>query len=156
MPHSPLKPLQMLIPACQLQHCSAVDSAFANMLQICHAGVKDHSMHGSNSWGASTQVLQEKLQSLEQYTHVAFTSRNGIQAVLDALEAPKSDGMTPEGLSSQGVCCCALGADAELLHQAGVSNVLTPKEVGDSSAPTHLSAWCQSCPTPFAQPVCIL
>ena len=75
------------------------------------------------------QALQEKLQNLEQYTHVAFTSRNGIQAVLDALKA--SDGMAHEGLSSQGVRCCALGADAELLHQAGVSNVLTPKEVRD-------------------------
>ena len=103
-------------------------------------------------WVAPMQALKEKIQSLEQYTHVAFTSRNGIQAVLDALEALNSDGMAPEGLNSPGVRCCARGADAELLHQAGVSNVLTPKEVRGISAPSFLGAWCLKCPTTSAQP----
>ena len=78
------------------------------------------------------QVLQEALQCLEQYTHIAFTSRNGIQAVLDALGASEC-GSNSQGrfLNSQNACCCALGADAELLYQAGVSQVLTPKEVSD-------------------------
>ena len=34
-----------------------------------------------------------------------------------------------EILNSSSIRCCALGADAELLYEAGVSNVLTPKEV---------------------------
>lgn len=67
---------------------------------------------------------------MEQYTHIAFTSRNGIQAVLDALDSSCADGGTPkEILNSSSIRCCALGADAELLYEAGVSNVLTPKEV---------------------------
>ena len=82
---------------------------------------------------ALPQVLLEALQSLEQYTHVAFTSRNGIQAVLDALAASGCDSSAVKRiLNSQSVRCCALGADAELLYQAGVSNVLTPKEVRKS------------------------
>ena len=67
---------------------------------------------------------------MDQYTHIAFTSRNGIQAVLDALGSSCVDGGTPgEILNSPSIRCCALGADAELLCEAGVSNVLTPKEV---------------------------
>ena len=80
------------------------------------------------------QVLRETLHSLNQYTHIAFTSRNGIQAVLDALEATTSHSRAVGGiLSGGGVRCCVLAADAELLQQAGVSNVLTPKEVGSTS-----------------------
>ena len=80
------------------------------------------------------QVLRETLQSLDQYTHIAFTSRNGIRVVLDALEASTSNsGAVGDVLSGGSTRCCALGADAELLQQAGVSNVLTPKEVGSIS-----------------------
>lgn len=75
-------------------------------------------------------MLRETLQSLNQYTHIAFTSRNGIRVFLDALEATTSKSRAVgDVLSGGSVRCCALGADAELLQQAGVSNVLTPKEV---------------------------
>lgn len=83
---------------------------------------------------ALLQVLRKTLQSLDQYTHIAFTSRNGIRVVLDALEAMTSNSRAVgDVLSGGSTRCCALGADAELLQQAGVSNVLTPKEVGSIS-----------------------
>ena len=88
----------------------------------------------SKVFTALFQVLQETLQSLKQYTHVAFTSRNGIQAVLDALGASTCDNRAAAGLlNSPSIQCCALGADAELLYQAGVSNVLMPQEVSNDA-----------------------
>jgi uroporphyrinogen-III synthase len=94
-----------------------------------------------------------QLQQLERYTHLAFTSRNGIQAVLERLAALKpgrDPGQIPAGpdglaaaaarLNALQTRCCALGADAELLAQAGVEDVLTPEEVLYSSLGTDCSA----------------
>ena len=87
-------------------------------------------------------MLQGTLQGIEQYTHIAFTSRNGIQAVLDALGALTCDSKSAARLlNNPSIQCCALGADAELLYQAGISNVLSPKEVSQHylSAQTTVS-----------------
>ena len=80
---------------------------------------------------AIKQVLQRAAADWERYTHIAFTSRNGIQAFLDALEANNGSSQaltTLRGGSTQTICC-ALGADAELLRNMGVVNVLVPQEV---------------------------
>ena len=78
-----------------------------------------------------SQVLQKAALDWERYTHVAFTSRNGIQAFMDALGAHhgSDQALTKLRNGSSRTVYCALGADAELLHSAGVINVLTPQEV---------------------------
>ena len=77
------------------------------------------------------QVLQMAAVDWERYTHIAFTSRNGINAFLDALEARYGSDQALAKLrnSSSRTTFCALGADAELLHSAGIMDVLTPQEV---------------------------
>ena len=76
-------------------------------------------------------MLQKTAVDWERYTHIAFTSRNGIQAFLDALEAHygSDQALTKLRNGSSRTAFCALGADAELLHSVGIMNVLTPQEV---------------------------
>ena len=78
-----------------------------------------------------TQVLQKAAVDWERYTHIAFTSRNGINAFLDALRAHYGSDQALAKLrnSSSRTTFCALGADAELLHSVGIIDVLTPQEV---------------------------
>ena len=74
--------------------------------------------------------MDEELSRLQSYTHLAFTSRNGIQAVLERLAA--AHGSLQEAaahLNALPLRCCALGADAGMLAEAGVREVLTPQEV---------------------------
>lgn len=83
---------------------------------------------------------------LDQYTHLAFTSRNGIQAVLDTLQSSCSGAPAPgDFLSRHSIRCCALGADAELLQGAGVSDVLTPAEVHALTAAQGCLEVCYLC-----------
>ena len=79
------------------------------------------------------QVLQKAAVDWERYTHIAFTSRNGIHAFLDALEAHygSDQALTKLRNGSSRTTFCALGADAELLHSAGIIDVLAPQEVRD-------------------------
>lgn len=69
---------------------------------------------------------------LSEYSHLAFTSRNGIQAVLERLAAQHqgSWAATADVLNKLPIHCCALGADAGLLQSAGVLEIITPEEVG--------------------------
>ncbi|BDA45398.1 hypothetical protein COCOBI_07-1850 [Coccomyxa sp. Obi] len=75
------------------------------------------------------QALDQELSHLDRYSHLAFTSRNGIAAVLERLAT--MHGSLPAAaahLNTLPLRCCALGADAEMLADAGVDNVLTPQE----------------------------
>lgn len=80
---------------------------------------------------AMIQVLQKAALEWDRYTHIAFTSRNGIQAFLDALGACHGLDEVLARLRNGGsrTVYCALGADAELLHSVGIIDVLIPQEV---------------------------
>ncbi len=76
------------------------------------------------------QRLDDELASLDSYTHLAFTSRNGIQAVLERLASAHGSLQSATAhLNALPLRCAALGADAEMLAEAGVRDVLTPQEV---------------------------
>ncbi len=76
------------------------------------------------------QALDQELSHLERYSHLAFTSRNGIAAVLEQLATMHGSLQAAAAhLNALPLRCCALGADAEMLADAGVYNVLTPQEV---------------------------
>lgn len=79
---------------------------------------------------ALLQVLDQELSQLERYSHMAFTSRNGIAAVLERLATMHGSlRAAAVHLNALPLRCCALGADAEMLADAGVDDVLTPQEV---------------------------
>ncbi len=78
--------------------------------------------------------FDEQMQSLSQYDHIAFTSRNGIHAVMQRLEELQGSTQAAlQALHDSQVQCWALGADAQLLRSYGVRSVQTPAEV----------SWCQ-------------
>lgn len=74
--------------------------------------------------------VNQQLQDLSRYSDIAFTSRNGIHAVMELLQGLHG---TPQAalqaLQGCGAQCWALGADAEALTQLGIQNVQTPTEV---------------------------
>lgn len=75
------------------------------------------------------QVIRQ-LQELSQYDHIAFTSTNGIHAVMDLLaRLHGSQGAALQALQDSKAQCWALGADADALRQLGLSHVQTPTEV---------------------------
>lgn len=71
--------------------------------------------------------LDTALRSLNSYTHLAFTSRNGILAVFQRLDELFGD-EGPEVLKSSGVRLCALGADGDLLKRLGLDLHISPLE----------------------------
>lgn len=74
--------------------------------------------------------FDEQMQNLSQYDHIAFTSRNGIHAVMQRLEELQGSTQAAlQALHDSKVQCWALGADAQLLRQYGVQSVQTPAEV---------------------------
>lgn len=74
--------------------------------------------------------MNEELQSLTRYDHIAFTSGNGIQAVMQRLEGLNGSRQAAlQALQDSKVQRWALGADAEVLKQFGVQTVQTPTEV---------------------------
>jgi len=74
------------------------------------------------------------MQSLSQYDHIAFTSRNGIHAVMQRLEELQGSTQAAlQALHDSKVQCWALGADAQLLKSYGVQSVQTPTEVSASA-----------------------
>ena len=85
--------------------------------------------------------VNKQLQALSQYSDIAFTSRNGIHAVMELLQG--LHGSSAAALQALQTCkaqCWALGADAEALRQLGVHNVQTPTEVcAAGSALLHVS-----------------
>ena len=79
--------------------------------------------------------FDEQMQSLSQYDHIAFTSRNGIYAVMQRLEELQGSAQAAlQALNDSKVQCWALGADAQLLRAYGVQSVQTPAEV----------SWCKA------------
>lgn len=90
------------------------------------------------------QELDEALADLASFSHVAFTSRNGAQAVLQRLASLHGGNTSSPGgggggggdgeaaaaaLAGSGAAVWALGADAGLLRDAGLQIVNTPAEV---------------------------
>ena len=74
--------------------------------------------------------MDDELSRLQSYTHLDFTSRNGIQAVLTRLAAAHGSLLAAAAhLNALPLRCCALGSDAEMLAEAGVREVSTPQEV---------------------------
>ena len=74
--------------------------------------------------------VRRQLRDLSQYSDIAFTSRNGIHAVMELLQG--LHGSPDAALQALQTCkaqCWALGADAEALRELGVHNVQMPKEV---------------------------
>ncbi len=85
------------------------------------------------------QEQDAALAKLESFSHIAFTSRNGVQAVLARLAAMHNHGgggggggslaAAAEALNIGDTSVWALGADAGALQDAGVRDVHTPEEV---------------------------
>ena len=74
--------------------------------------------------------VNQQLRDLSQYSDIAFTSKNGIHAVMKLLQG--LHGSPDAALKALQTCkaqCWALGADAEALRQLGVHSVQTPAEV---------------------------
>ncbi|KAL3147544.1 hypothetical protein ABBQ38_014597 [Trebouxia sp. C0009 RCD-2024] len=74
-------------------------------------------------------AVSKQLGNLSQYSDIAFTSRNGIHAVMELLQG--LHGSHDAALHALQECraqCWALGADAEALRSLGVQNVQTPPE----------------------------
>jgi len=70
---------------------------------------------------ADYRVFDEALRERDRYDWIAFTSRNGIDAYLNRMAAL---GLTPEDVL--GVKAAAIGNDAALLKQGGITPVLVP------------------------------
>lgn len=82
--------------------------------------------------------VSKQLEDLSQYSDIAFTSRNGIHAVMDLLQG--LHGSRQAALHALQECraqCWALGADAEALRNLGLQKVHTPTEV----CPTMSALW---------------
>lgn len=83
--------------------------------------------------------VSKQLGNLSQYSDIAFTSRNGIHAVMELLQG--LHGSHDAALHALQECraqCWALGADAEALRSLGVQNVQTPPEVCTPPPPLSL------------------
>ena len=74
--------------------------------------------------------FDDQMRGLSQYDHIAFTSRNGIHAVMQRLEELQGSTQAAlQALQESKVQCWALGADAQLLRSYGAQSVQTPTEV---------------------------
>jgi uroporphyrinogen-III synthase len=74
-------------------------------------------------------ALTSELTNLSEFTHIAFTSKNGIHAVLAQLERMHGSTMAARtAVAASGVRICALGADASVLRDAGYPVHLLPSE----------------------------
>ncbi|KAF6261973.1 Uroporphyrinogen-III synthase HemD-domain-containing protein [Scenedesmus sp. NREL 46B-D3] len=101
------------------------------------------------------QQLDNSLQQLESYSHLAFTSKNGILAVLERLAALHGG---PEKavqyVKQSGIKLCALGADGQVLREAGLQVHVSPVEASTKGLAAELAATGQAagahilCPVP--------
>lgn len=88
-----------------------------------------------------TSVLDDTLLQLQGFTHIAFTSRNGIQAVLQRLEMLHDGAEAARAaVKASGVKLCALGRDALALTEAGYSCAVTPQESSTQGLVMELTA----------------
>eukprot|EP00878_Enallax_costatus_P010631 GHUV01011106.1.p1 GENE.GHUV01011106.1~~GHUV01011106.1.p1 ORF type:complete len:197 (+),score=44.33 GHUV01011106.1:127-717(+) len=101
------------------------------------------------------QQLDEAIQQLDHYTHLAFTSKNGIIAVLERLEALHG-GREAAAAHVRKSCIklCALGADGRVLQEAGLQVDASPSEASTKGLVAELAATGQAqgarvlCPVP--------
>eukprot|EP00892_Ulva_mutabilis_P012592 jgi/Ulvmu1/9705/UM055_0043.1 len=99
-------------------------------------------------------ALQQALRNLPAFTHVAFTSKNGINAVLQELDRIyRASARTI--VEDSGVRLCALGADAQALEAAGYPVHVLPQEASTQGLVRELAARGELegarvlCPVPF-------
>lgn len=86
--------------------------------------------------------LDAALANLRSYSHIAFTSRNGITTVLERL-ATLHDGDAAAAAAyvrGTGVRLCALGADGDVLQAAGLPVHLSPAEPSTAGMVAALAA----------------
>mmetsp|Transcript_16947 Transcript_16947/g.23406 ORF Transcript_16947/g.23406 Transcript_16947/m.23406 type:complete len:351 (+) Transcript_16947:77-1129(+) len=96
-------------------------------IQICET--KDHS------------GLDRELLHLDEYTHVAFTSRNGIAAVLSRLKhVYKGAEEAQAAVTASGVKFCALGRDGQALTDAAFPCHITPTEASTQGLVRYLKS----------------
>eukprot|EP00879_Flechtneria_rotunda_P033499 GHRR01037111.1.p1 GENE.GHRR01037111.1~~GHRR01037111.1.p1 ORF type:complete len:233 (+),score=82.37 GHRR01037111.1:216-914(+) len=100
--------------------------------------------------------LNNALQQLHSYSHIAFTSKNGIVAVLERLAALHgSSEAAAQYVADSSVKLCALGADGQVLQQAGLQVQMSPAEPSTRGLVAELEAAGQApgarilCPVPF-------
>ncbi|KAF8063700.1 hemD [Scenedesmus sp. PABB004] len=104
---------------------------------------------------AALDELDAALARLAEFTHLAFTSRNGILAVLERLAALHGGpGAAADAVAASGVKLCALGADGEALRGAGLTVHVSPAEASTKGLAAELAASGQAagarvlCPVP--------
>lgn len=83
--------------------------------------------------------LRTVLSDLSQFTHIAFSSKNGINAVLHELESLHGTS-AKSVLEDSGVRLCALGADAQALEQAGYDVHVKPQEASTQGLVRELAS----------------
>ena len=148
-PKSPLKSVTARLPALMLQVLCCTSHDLEALVPDMRAGqAACHAGNGGSrvSWKASApacmstcrpwgvcmrrgqlvtllQELDAALADLDSFTDIAFTSRNGIEAVLERLRAlGAAQGCTPASALAR-LHVWALGADAGALAAAGIAGV---------------------------------
>eukprot|EP00210_Caulerpa_lentillifera_P001446 g1388.t1 len=85
--------------------------------------------------------IDNALEKLDQFSHVAFTSKNGISAVIERLQHLKH---TQEDLvkyvHDSNVKLCALGADSEELEKHGMTADIKPVEASTTGLVKELTS----------------
>ena len=98
--------------------------------------------------------LRQALGELSGFSHIAFTSKNGINAVLHELENLYG-ASAKSAVDESGVKLCALGADAQALEAAGYPVHVVPHEASTQGLVRELAARDELdgaqvlCPVPF-------
>lgn len=70
------------------------------------------------------------MEKLNRFSHVAFTSKNGISAVVERLQdLTQTQENLVKYVNDSNVKLCALGADATELERYGLKADITPAEV---------------------------
>lgn len=102
---------------------------------------------------ADVAALDAALDDLSAYSHIAFTSKNGIQAVIQRLEEAHP-GRAAEAVRASGIKVCALGADGEALLSSGFPVDVLPAEASTRGLVAELVSRGEAdgarvlCPTP--------
>jgi uroporphyrinogen-III synthase len=103
--------------------------------------------------GEDIKVLDAALDGLSNFSHIAFTSKNGIRAVLNHLEAKHGE-LGAQFVEQSGVRVCALGADSLVLEAAGYKVHIMPEEASTQGLVRELVSRgeakdaCVLCPVP--------
>eukprot|EP00775_Hariotina_reticulata_P009061 gene9061-9231_t len=113
-------------------------------VEICRLASPDHRLQ-----------FDAALLQLSSYSHLAFTSKNGILAVLERLtELQGGLEAAAAYIQESGIKLCALGADGEVLQEVGLQVDVSPAEASTKGLAAELAASGQAqgarvlCPVP--------